>query len=104
MRLLRLSILVIVGIAICGSQARSSQDGRGQLIDGSVATHDDGLASEPSIPVDPIVEEPIRPLYPQGADPSLSSPRDCGPLDVLILPAGLLVLVSLRCAPCRHFR
>lgn len=47
-------------------------------------------------PADPVIEEPIRPLFPDGVD-AVPSARNCGSSDVLMMSSltGLLLMVNL---------
>ncbi len=49
-----------------------------------------------NVPVDPIIEEPIRPLFPDGTD-NIVHARHCGSSDVLMMSslAGLLLMLSV---------
>lgn len=61
-----------------------------------------GAAIEPTeTPADPVILEPIRPLFPEGAD-NVVRPRDCGSPEVLAMSAGAWFLLMLNLAPRHH--
>ena len=48
-----------------------------------------------SEPIDPVIEEPLRPLLPEGQNIlQASPPTPCGPVD--LLPAGMMAVLGLR--------
>ncbi len=61
------------------------------------ATAGDVLPAQPvASPVDPVIEEPLRPLFPVQQGPSLVEAARCGPMGLAMLPVGLMLLSSLR--------
>ena len=52
-------------------------------------------ASATELPVDPVIEEPIRPLMPAAETSATSSPAPCGNVGALTLPLSLLLLQML---------
>lgn len=60
-----------------------------------VDTVGDTIDSSPG-PVDPVIEEPLRPLLPEGQMLS-PEPTRCGSMTPWILSAGLLLLRATRC-------
>lgn len=49
------------------------------------------------IPADPVILEPIRPLFPGGTD-NIVRARDCGSPEVLMMSAGAWLLLMLNVA------
>jgi hypothetical protein len=94
--------LIMVGLVVFAGQASALDEQDLPRITCQLAHQDVGAMPEPSVPVDPIIEEPIRPLYSEGVDSPANRPADCGPLGTLILPLSLLVVASLRFAPFRR--
>jgi hypothetical protein len=55
-------------------------------------------ATQPSgAPVDPVIEEPIRPLFPDGID-DIAQARDCGSSEVLMMSSVAWLLLMLNVA------
>lgn len=50
-------------------------------------------------PEDPVVEEPLRPLFPGEEVPIVSEPAGCGRMGSAALPVGLLLTQIMRFAP-----
>ena len=48
---------------------------------------------------DPVVEEPLRPLFPGEEFPIVSEPAGCGRVGSAALPVGLLLTQIMRFAP-----
>lgn len=61
-----------------------------------LAANGDAATQPPGEPVDPVILEPIRPLFPHGTDNSVQA-RDCGSSDMLMLSsvAGLLLMLNI---------
>jgi hypothetical protein len=55
----------------------------------------DGIGAPP-IPVDPVIEEPLRPLYPVGDGLPLESIGGCGSMCLFIPMLISLLLVTVR--------
>jgi hypothetical protein len=58
-------------------------------------------ATEPGPVVDPVVEEPIRPLFPDSQRPTRSPADQCGPMGLPVLLASLLLWAVPRFARSR---
>ena len=58
----------------------------------------DGLGAL-SVPVDPVIEEPLRPLYPVGDSLSFESTTGCGSMRLFTPMLILLLLVTTRLSP-----
>ncbi len=54
------------------------------------------------VPVDPVIEEPLRPLYPAGEVLSSDGPTRCGSMGLLAPAFALLLLHTLRFCPRRR--
>ena len=55
-------------------------------------------ATEPtSVPVDPVIEEPIRPLFPDGTN-NIAHARDCGSPEVLMMSSVAWLLLMFNVA------
>ncbi len=50
------------------------------------------IGDVPPEPADPVIVEPIRPLFPQ-ATGTIPTARECGTVEVLIMSAGALFLL-----------
>lgn len=62
-----------------------------------------GEATEPTeTPADPVILEPIRPLFPEGGD-NVVRPRDCGSPELLMMSAGAWFLLTLNLTPYRRW-
>ena len=85
--------IIIWGIWIAVAAALAAP----QSVYGDVAPslHGDVLSELADTPQDPVIEEPIRPLFPNGVD-AVPSARACGSSDVLMMSsfAGLLLMLN----------
>jgi hypothetical protein len=102
MRILQKAGPMIVGLVVFAGQASALEEQDLARITCQLTHQDVDVMPEPSVPVDPIIEEPIRPLYSEGVSSPADRPAGCGPLGTLILPLSLLVMASLRFAPFRR--
>lgn len=64
------------------------------------------VAQQSIVPVDPVIEEPLRPLFPSPMDPAAGDPTRCGTMGVVVLPTLILVLSGWHISPhrARHRR
>ncbi len=63
----------------------------------------DSVGDATPTPGDPVIEEPLRPLLPDGATGGLLTAAACGPINVLPFTFGLLGLGALRIGGRRRF-
>jgi hypothetical protein len=61
------------------------------------------LAESPE-PMDPVIEEPIRPLYSEEPATRRLTPPECGAISLGMLPAAMVLMSMLRFAPGRAHR
>ena len=101
MRALTLAFLTIACIASITDSVRAGPASYTRLANGGSDLCNESSPGEPALPVDPVVEEPIRPLYPEDPGPPVIEAVDCGPLDILVLPVSLLLVATLRAVPSR---
>ncbi len=47
-------------------------------------------------PADPVIEEPLRPLFPDGQMSAHDVPNRCGSVPLFLLPVGLLLMQVMR--------
>ena len=94
--------LIMVCLVVFAGQVSALEEQDLPRIACQLTRQDVDVMPEPSVPVDPIIEEPIRPLYAEGVESPADRPADCGPVGTLILPLSLLIMASLRFAPLRR--
>ena len=76
-------------------------DARGEQ--GAIDT--EGVTDATGIPVDPVVEEPIRSLATDAIDgPSGPNIAECGVMNGFVIPIGVLFTTGLGCIPRRRGR
>ena len=63
----------------------------------------DVLPEVADTPADPVILEPIRPLFPDGTD-NFAQARDCGSSDVLMMSSFAVLLLMLSVAPIGRAR
>ncbi len=96
---------ILILLTFIGGLASNDQPGQAYPSDPAarqdVSAVEDG--GEPiSLPVDPVIEEPLRPLYPPGgAFPSDATPR-CGSMSLAIPAFMLLCMHVVRIRPARE--
>ncbi len=86
--------LIIVGIWVAVVTALAAP----QRVFGDTTLPANGNAATqvPGEPVDPVILEPIRPLFPDETD-AFAQARDCGSSDVLMMSpvAGLILMLNV---------
>lgn len=96
---------ILILLTFIGALASNDQPGQAYPLETAarqdVSAVEDG--GEPvSVPVDPVIEEPLRPLYPPGgAFPSNATPR-CGSISLAIPAFMLLCMHVVRIRPARE--
>jgi len=65
--------------------------------DAAPSLHGDVAPEFADTPADPVIVNPIRPLYPDGID-NIARARDCGSSDVLMMSTFAVLLLMLNVA------
>ncbi len=87
--------LVILSYALMGLYATAPTTGSVSPVQGAV------VAQQGIVPADPVIEEPLRPLFPSPMDPTAGDPTRCGTMGVAVLPTLILVLSGWHVCPFR---
>ena len=91
----------VVLLMIAGASDAARPPGRAAIPAGAVWQNYNPRRAASGVPVDPIIEEPLRPLFPVTTPiPTDAAPR-CGPMG---FPAALIMAMFFCACPPRHTR
>lgn len=89
-----LMLLVLIGTFALADRAGQAAPSNTTALQDAIAPADTGDVL--ALPADPIIEEPLRPLLPEGLTLPLDASRRCGSMPLFLLPIGLLLMQAMR--------
>jgi len=94
----RISLMIIAVFACAGLAEATSTRPR------SMAVFDEAAADDSQGPMDPVIEEPIRPVFSEGPASRQLAPAECGAMSLSMLPAAMVLMSMMRFVSCRSLR
>lgn len=93
MRVCRAILALSVLAALAAAQANAGARRQEPYV---ARTSIGNAGAQAAVPGDPVIEEPLRPLFPHGAVGDGTAVARCGPISSLFLPLLLFALQGLR--------
>ena len=89
-----LMLLVLIATFALADRAGEAAPLNTTALQGAIAPADAGDVL--ALPADPVIEEPLRPLLPEGLTLPLDASVRCGSMPLFLLPIGLLLMQAMR--------
>ncbi len=89
-----LILLVLIGTIALADRAGQAAPSNTTVLQGTIAPADTGDVL--ALPADPVIEEPLRALLPEGVTLPHDASVRCGSMPLFLLPMGLLLMQAMR--------